>query len=108
MSSRSQVSRTDEVLIRSFQAGDEAAFRSLNEQWIKQYFRVEAKDEAMFADPQKTILKRGGQILFAVAGARVWDAAHFCPWMMANLRWPRWLSRQDTKGRGSGAGCYAR
>jgi putative acetyltransferase len=70
MSSRSPVLSTDEVLIRSFEAGDEAAFRSLNEQWIRQYFKVEAKDEAMFADPQKTILERGGQILFAVAGSK--------------------------------------
>ena len=70
MSLRNPVLRTEEVLIRSFQAGDETAFRSLNEQWIKQYFKVEAKDEAMFSDPQKTILEQGGQILFAVAGGK--------------------------------------
>jgi putative acetyltransferase len=70
MSLRNPVLRAEEVLIRSFQAGDEAAFRSLNEQWIKQYFKVEVKDEAMFADPWKTILERGGQILFAIAGGR--------------------------------------
>jgi len=70
MSLRSQGLRAEEVLIRSFQAGDEAAFRSLNEQWIKHYFKLEAKDEAMFADPQKTILERGGQILLGIAGGK--------------------------------------
>jgi len=68
MSSRSPIVRTEEVLIRAFQAGDEAAFRALNEQWIKHYFEIEAKDEAVFADPQKTIIERGGQILIASAG----------------------------------------
>jgi putative acetyltransferase len=66
----SPIVRTEEALIRSFQAGDEAAFRALNEQWIKHYFAIEAKDEAVFADPQKTILERGGQILLAIAGGK--------------------------------------
>lgn len=61
---------TDQVLIRLFQPGDEAAFRTLNEQWISTYFRIEEKDEATFADPQKTILAPGGQILFAVDNGR--------------------------------------
>ncbi|HEV2463850.1 MAG TPA: GNAT family N-acetyltransferase [Acidobacteriaceae bacterium] len=55
-------------LIRSYRAGDEVAFRALNEQWIRQYFELEAKDEEVFADPQKTIVERGGHILFAVVG----------------------------------------
>jgi putative acetyltransferase len=70
MSSHSPVSCAEEVLIRSFQAGDEVAFRLLNEQWIKHYFKIEAKDEAVFADPQKIILEPGGQILFAIAGGK--------------------------------------
>ena len=70
MSLHSRVSCTEEVLIRAFQAGDEAAFRTLNEQWIKHYFKVEAKDEAAFADPQRTIIERGGQILIATVGGQ--------------------------------------
>jgi ribosomal protein S18 acetylase RimI-like enzyme len=63
---RSPIVRTEEALIRSFQAGDEAAFRALNEQWIKHYFEIEPKDEAVFADPQKTILAG----LLAIAGGK--------------------------------------
>jgi ribosomal protein S18 acetylase RimI-like enzyme len=70
MSLRSPVLSTGDVLIRSFQAGDETAFRTLNEQWIKHYFKIEAKDEAVFADPQKSILEPGGQILLAIVGDR--------------------------------------
>lgn len=54
------------VLIREFQAGDEVAFRRLNEEWITRYFVMEPKDEACFADPRGVILDPGGRIFFAV------------------------------------------
>ena len=57
-----------EVNIREFQAGDEAAFRRLNEEWIRSYFRLEAKDEKTLCDPKGTILASGGRILFAIRG----------------------------------------
>lgn len=70
MSSDSPASCAEEVLIRLFQAGDEAAFRMLNEQWIKHYFKLERKDQATFSDPQKSIIDRGGQIFIASAGGQ--------------------------------------
>ncbi len=50
--------------IREFQPGDEAAFRLLNEAWIKRFFVIEEKDRLTLGDPQKYILQPGGQILF--------------------------------------------
>ena len=58
------------VRIRQFQPGDEASFRSLNEEWITRYFRIEPKDEEVLADPQGSILATGGKILFAVVFER--------------------------------------
>jgi GNAT superfamily N-acetyltransferase len=58
------------VEIREFQAGDEAAWRELNEEWITRYFRVEAKDAKVLNDPQGNILDAGGKILFAIADGR--------------------------------------
>jgi len=55
-----------ELTIREFTAGDEAAFRKLNEEWIIRYFALEHKDEISLADPQGTILARGGRIFLAV------------------------------------------
>src|SRR4051812_11346266 len=50
--------------IRSFRAGiDEAAFRSLNEAWLKKYFRVEPKDAELFDDPVGQFITPGGDIL---------------------------------------------
>ena len=55
------------MTIREFKPGDEAAFRSLNEEWIVRYFAMERKDEASLADPWGNILNRGGRIFFAVS-----------------------------------------
>jgi len=55
------------VTIREFVPGDEAAFRSLNEEWIVRYFTLEPKDKASLADPQGTILDGGGRIFLAVS-----------------------------------------
>ena len=63
---------TNQVTIREFEPGDEAAFRQLNEEWIKRYFRIEAKDEEALYEPHANILTPGGRIFFAIVnGQRV-------------------------------------
>src|SRR5579863_8274527 len=59
-----------EVIIREFRPGDEADFRRLNEEWIVRYFAMEQKDEEVLADPQTTILDRGGRLFLAVRGGQ--------------------------------------
>src|SRR5579884_2235336 len=55
-----------EITFRKYQAGDAAAFRALNEQWIAKYFGLEPKDIEILEDPEKHILVPGGHIYFAV------------------------------------------
>jgi len=55
-----------ELTIREFSPRDAAAFRRLNEEWIIRYFALEPKDEASLANPERTILDRGGRIFLAV------------------------------------------
>ncbi|QHT67287.1 GNAT family N-acetyltransferase [Rhodocytophaga rosea] len=43
-----------------------AAFKSLNEQWISAYFKMEEADYKSLDDPEGYILKNGGQILVAL------------------------------------------
>ena len=62
----SEASAESAVSVREFRAGDEAAFRRLNEEWITRFFELEPKDEETFADPQGKILAQGGRILLAV------------------------------------------
>jgi len=58
------------IVIREFQPGDEEAFRLLNEEWIRRYFRLEPKDLEILGDPHSNILNKGGHILFAVESCR--------------------------------------
>ena len=67
---KEQSSPPTEIGIRQFQAGDAAAFRRLNEEWITRFFRIEPKEAPILADPQKTILDPDGRIFFATAGER--------------------------------------
>lgn len=43
-----------------------AAFRALNEAWIKQYFEMEEADYVAVDNPEQNILKKGGKILVAL------------------------------------------
>ncbi|MHB8216409.1 MAG: GNAT family N-acetyltransferase [Candidatus Sulfotelmatobacter sp.] len=67
---KEQPSPVAEIGIRQFHPGDADAFRRLNEEWIRRFFRIEPKEESVLADPQRTILDLGGRIFFATAGER--------------------------------------
>ena len=47
------------------------AFKVLNLHWLKQYFVVEPHDEEVLSDPERFILKPGGEILVAKIADRV-------------------------------------
>ena len=40
-------------------------FKQLNYEWLEQYFFVEHEDDKLLNDPEKFIIKKGGQIFFA-------------------------------------------
>lgn len=53
-----------QAVVRAFRAGDEAAFKALNIEWIERFFRVEPKDVETLDNPQR-ILADGGAIAMA-------------------------------------------
>ena len=56
------------IEIRPLLPGDDStAFRTLNEEWIMRYFTLEAKDRETLGDPERMILRKGGQIFMAYA-----------------------------------------
>jgi DNA-binding MarR family transcriptional regulator/GNAT superfamily N-acetyltransferase len=46
-------------------------FRALNEEWLNAYFTVEEQDARLLNDPNGTILRKGGAVLFALVGDEV-------------------------------------
>jgi GNAT superfamily N-acetyltransferase len=58
---------TAPVTIVDYAPEHRRAFQDLNEAWIIEYFRIEEADRKVLADPESTILARGGHILVAIA-----------------------------------------
>jgi putative acetyltransferase len=54
------------VIIRTFQPGDEVAFHNLNESWILESFSMDDKDRLILGDPVGRVLKAGGEIFLIV------------------------------------------
>jgi hypothetical protein len=50
------------------------AFREINLQWIRAYFRIEAHDEAVLADPAQ-LVRDGGCLFMAIDDSVEFDAA---------------------------------
>lgn len=44
------------------------AFERLNREWLERDFRIESVDAALFRDPQVTVIRPGGAILYALLG----------------------------------------
>lgn len=57
--------------IIDYKPGYKAHFERLNKAWLKKYFYVEPTDEYVLSNPEKAILKHGGQILFAENNGKV-------------------------------------
>lgn len=55
-----------DVKIVEYEAKYKAAFKTLNEEWIKNYFEMEEADYKALDNPDKYILEKGGKIFFAL------------------------------------------
>ncbi|MBU0983094.1 MAG: bifunctional helix-turn-helix transcriptional regulator/GNAT family N-acetyltransferase [candidate division Zixibacteria bacterium] len=62
---RQQSRRLDAVEIIDYRPAYRRYFRDLNYEWLNHYFTVEPSDEALLADPNGNVLKKGGCILFS-------------------------------------------
>jgi putative acetyltransferase len=60
-----------EIEIVSYQPEYRQAFERLNRNWIEKLFKIEARDEEILADPEGTILAKGGHIYFAKFGEEI-------------------------------------
>jgi N-acetylglutamate synthase-like GNAT family acetyltransferase len=53
------------IIIIPFSKHLKEEIKTLNLEWLKKYFRVEAKDERVLSDPQGEIIDKGGMIFYA-------------------------------------------
>ncbi|WP_057937652.1 GNAT family N-acetyltransferase [Algoriphagus resistens] len=61
----------DKIEIVPFSADLSPFFKSINQVWVEDLFSIEAFDQAQFDNPEDTILKPGGTIIYAKLGEEI-------------------------------------
>jgi predicted N-acetyltransferase YhbS/DNA-binding MarR family transcriptional regulator len=61
----------EKVEIIDYKPGLKRYFKSLNLEWLKEYFAVEKADEQILSDPHGEIIKHGGLVLFAKLDGKI-------------------------------------
>lgn len=77
-------------------------FARLNREWIERLFVVEAADQAVFDDPEGSIISPGGAIFFAVIGEDVVGTCAVMPHGAGILELAKMAVRPAAQGRGVG------
>jgi len=95
------------VTFRPFQAGDEVAFRELNEAWISQYFSIEPKDLEVLGDPVEHILRPGGEIVLALLGDRIVGCCALLAMADGGFELGKMAVAKECRGRGVGKAMLA-
>ena len=61
----------DDVQIIPFTDDRASFFRSLNEEWLLEFFSVEPEDERLISNPRAEIIDKGGTVVFAAVEGRI-------------------------------------
>jgi len=61
----------DEVEIADYRPAFRKHFERLNRRWIEEVFEMEPEDERLLSNPNRHIIRRGGDILFALVNREV-------------------------------------
>lgn len=93
---------SSELQIRPYCAGDAAAFRQLNEQWIAKYFTIEEQDRKVLNDPENYVLSRGGQIFMALADGTPLGCCALIPVEPGVYELAKMSVSEESRGRGIG------
>ena len=91
-----------EMVIRTFQPGDEVAFRELNEAWIAKYFTIEEADRKVLNDPVHNILRLGGHIFMAMAGEDTVGCCALLPMEPQGFELAKMAVSEHLRGKGIG------
>lgn len=103
LDSRDAISNPLVIEIRSLAPDDDAAaFRSLNEEWITEYFNLEAKDRELLNDPVGSILLKGGHIFMAYAAAEAVGCVALIPMQDGVYELSKMAVSPHLRGRGIG------
>ena len=78
------------------------AFASLNYEWIEKYFAVERHDREILGDPEKYVIKLGGQIFMAIMEGQAVGTVALIPASQEVLELTKMAVLPKFQGRGIG------
>lgn len=91
------------VTFHQFQSNDDAtAFKTLNEEWISNYFVLEEEDRKLLSDPESTILSKGGHIFFAKCAEKIVGCVALVPHGNGIYELGKMSVSPEMRGRGIG------
>jgi putative acetyltransferase len=88
--------------VRTYREEWRGDFERLNLEWIEQYFVVEKADQEVFADPEKAIIRGGGEIFFVVEGDEVLGTCALIPHEPGVFEIAKMAVSPSARGRGFG------
>ena len=96
------VAAGSQVKVRLFRLDDAAAFRELNEAWIKKYFGMEEQDRVMLSNPADYVLRSGGQIIMATLGGHAVGCCALIPMDPRVYEIAKMAVAEELRGQGIG------
>ena len=99
---RKQTGRMDLTIRPLGDDADVAAFRSLNEEWIAQYFVIEAQDRRQLDDPVAAYIDTGGEILIAELDGRAVGCVALVPDGTGAYELSKMAVTPELRGQGAG------
>jgi len=93
----------NELVVRQMASQRDAdAFRTLNEEWISKWFRLEEKDIATLSDPAGKIVAPGGQVYVATEGEQILGAGALIRFGDGIYELSKMAVAPETRGKGIG------
>ena len=97
------IATATKLTLRPMQSqADADAFRTLNEEWISKWFRIEEKDAATLGDPQGKIIALGGQVYVAADGDTVVGTVALIRYEQGIYELSKMAVAPETRGQGIG------
>jgi DNA-binding MarR family transcriptional regulator/ribosomal protein S18 acetylase RimI-like enzyme len=63
--------KNSEITIVPYETAYSSSFKKLNEEWLNEYFELEAEDHKILGNPEKYIIEKGGTLFFAVTQNKI-------------------------------------
>ncbi len=99
---REKIKREENVRIVDYISRYAKAFRTLNENWITTYFKLEEADRRALNDPEGTVLQAGGFILVAIIDGKPIGTCALLPHGEACFQLAKMAVAHEARGKGIG------